>query len=315
MDFVSPGDGWAVARKDYTPLQQKGKPKPEESGWFVYQTHDAGQTYVTLDKKKSHNIRFVNFADTNIGWALDDDNSILRTTDGGQNWQVQRRAGTIDYKDTRYKDSPTQKIKEPLDAIVVANGTNAFAYGGGFHGEGVEQEGVFLGTTDGGNTWQKLPFLFQQNIKAIFFLDAQHGWVYDNGGSIYRTTDGGHQWIVVMSGKGVAPLIGMFFINNDEGWVVGKSGDIRHTIDGGKTWQAQKPPVANTLQTIYFIDKDNGWAAGADGVILGTSDGGKNWYKQNSDTPDAIAHLQFMNAQTGWAASQNGVILKYEPPK
>jgi photosystem II stability/assembly factor-like uncharacterized protein len=315
MHFVSPNDGWAVVRKDYTSLTQKTKPKNEDSGWFIYQTHDAGQNYTALDKKRTRNIRFVSFADANTGWALDEDNSILKTTDGGQNWQVQRKAGMVEYKDARYKTTPVQKLKEPLQAVVVGNANTAFAYGGGFHGEGVEQEGILLGTTDGGATWQKLPFLFQQNVKAVYFLDGQHGWVYDNGGSLYRTTDGGHQWIVVMPGKGTAPLIGMFFISSDEGWVVGKSGDLRHTTDGGKTWQAQKPPVQNTLQTVYFVDKNNGWAAGADGVMIGTSDGGAHWYKQDSDTPDAIAHLQFIDPQTGWAASQNGFILKYDPPK
>jgi len=317
MDFVSVTDGWAVVHKDYTSLSQnKDKSKPaEDTGWFICQTHDAGQTYVVLDRKKTHNIRFVNFADPSVGWALDEDNSILKTTDGGQTWQVQRKAGMVDYKDARYKDKPVQKIKEPLQALVVTNATTAFAYGGGFHGEGVEQEGILLATTDGGTTWQKLPFLFQQNIKSIFFIDPQHGWVYDNGGTLYRTTDGGHQWIVGISGKGAAPLIGIFFINADEGWVVGKAGDLRHSTDGGKTWQAQKVPVTGTLQSIYFLDKNNGWAAGAEGAIIGTTDGGSHWYKQQSDTPEAIAHIQFVNPQTGWAASQNGKILKYEPPK
>ena len=176
-----------MARKDYTPLSQKTKPKPDESGWFVYQTHDAGQTYVALDKKKSHNIRYVNFGDANTGWALDEDNSILKTTDGGQNWQVQRRAGMIE---SHYKDKPVEKVKEPLQAIVIANANTAFAYGGGYHAEGYEQEGVFSGTTDGGATWQKLPFLFQQQIKMIFFVNSLHGWVYDNGSTIYKTTDG-----------------------------------------------------------------------------------------------------------------------------
>ncbi len=318
INFVSVLDGWAVVHKDYTSLSQQTdkKAKPaDDTGWFVCVTHDSGQNYEVLDKKKTHNIRFVNFADPSTGWALDEDNSILKTTDSGQNWQVQRKAGMVDYKDARYKDKPVQKVKEPLQAIVTANTTTAFAYGGGFHGEGVEQEGILLTTTDGGSTWQKLPFLFQQNIKAIFFRDAQHGWVYDNGGTLYRTTDGGHQWVISISGKGVAPLIGMYFINADEGWIVGKAGDMRHSTDGGKTWQAQKVPVTNTLQSVYFLDKNNGWAGGADGAMIGTSDGGNHWYKQTSDTDQAIAHIQFFNPETGWAASQNGKILKYEPPK
>jgi len=316
MNFVSDNDGWAVARRDDASLLRNSKAKPEDSGWFIYQTRDAGKTFEALDKKKNHNIRFVAFADANNGWALDEDSNILRTTDGGQNWQIQRKAGTIDLKNTRDTKTPVQKEKEPFQGIVAVDPNSAFAYGGGFHKEGYEEEGILLGTTDGGKTWEKLPFLFQQKVQAIYFTDPQHGWVYDAGGSIYRTADGGHKWVVVMSGNGVAPLLGMFFLsNNQEGWVVGKSGDIRHTTDGGKTWQRQTPPVTVTLHSVAFVDKDNGWAAGENGTILGTQDGGQHWNKQDSDTQDAIALLEFRGAKTGWAASQNGAILKYEPPQ
>lgn len=316
LDFVTENDGWAVARKDDTSLLRTSKPKPEDSGWIIYQTHDGGKTFDALDKKKNHNIRYVNFVDQNNGWALDEDNSILKTTDGGKTWQLERKAGTIDLKNTRDQKTAAQKEKDPFQGIVTVNGDVAFAYGGGFHKEGYEEEGILLGTSNGGKTWEKLAFVFQQKIQAIYFTDPQHGWVYDAGGSIYRTMDGGRTWAVMVSGNGAAPLLGIFFLNNNnEGWVVGKSGDIRHSTDGGKSWQKQTSPASVALHTVFFNDKDNGWAAGDNGVVLGTQDGGAHWYKQDSDTGDAIAQIQFKDPKTGWAASQNGVILKYQPPQ
>ena len=72
----------------------------------------------------------VSFADTNIGTAVGDFGTILRTTNGGIDW-VPQTSGTMK---TLYGVSFTD----------ANNGTVGFELGG---------TGIILRTTDGGNNW------------------------------------------------------------------------------------------------------------------------------------------------------------------
>lgn len=77
-------------------------------------------------------------------------------------------------------------------------------------------EGAILKTTDGGQTWQRLPINDPQgnaNLEGIGFLDENHGWVGGWGsadflaGSSSETTDGGAGWADAEWGE---PEVGEF---------------------------------------------------------------------------------------------------------
>ena len=48
-------------------------------------------------------------------------------------------------------------------------------------------------STDGGYSWQKLPFEFPAGIRSLAFQDENIGWE-SSGKVIYKTTDGGYTW-------------------------------------------------------------------------------------------------------------------------
>ena len=71
------------------------------------------------------------FINKDMGWAVGHDVSIIKTTDGGQNWVVQHYAPDID---------------KPLFGIHFKDSNNGFAFGA---------YGLFLRTSDGGKSWVK----------------------------------------------------------------------------------------------------------------------------------------------------------------
>lgn len=102
---------------------------------------------------------------------------------------------------------------------------------------------------DGGMTWnaQGLPTPYG----SLNFLDAHSGWLLgtmkqydpDAGAELFRTVDGGVNWISVLS---VGWLGEPVFVDSENGWVVAQAGGtsaLVNTTNGGAFWQELYPVV------------------------------------------------------------------------
>jgi hypothetical protein len=99
-------------------------------------------------------------------------------------------------------------------------------------------------TKDGGRSWslRKVPFYSQQ----LDFVDANTGWTFGvSGVSLFRTTDGGSHWTMVMRFASEQNAGGLSFVDTKTGFVLTsryapdrQSGysDMWKTTDGGQTW-------------------------------------------------------------------------------
>jgi hypothetical protein len=103
----------------------------------------------------------------------------------------------------------------------------------------------------------------------IQFIDAQQGWMTDEGTMLF-TSDGGLNWNQISNRGGYA----MYFINLDMGWIAGPNGRIYHTMDGGYTWEEQNRLTNASLYNVWFADENTGWAIGAGSTVLHTDNGG-----------------------------------------
>ena len=112
------------------------------------------------------------FVDSQTGWAVGNNGTILNTTNGGQTWSAQT-------------SSATQGIR----AVFFIDANTGWAVGGA-------TSRTMIKTTDGGTTWLDLPAnsITSNQMFDIAFFDANIGWVttYD---SIFRTIDGGNTWV------------------------------------------------------------------------------------------------------------------------
>ncbi len=149
-------------------------------------------------------------------------------------------------------------------------------------------------STDGGQTWQRVPTPVTESLHAVSFADAQHGWAVGARGVILRTSDGGRSWerqvAEVRDELGdAAPLdsalLAVSAVSAQEAWAVGDFGIVLHTRDG-VTWEQQSIPAEafadenipeRILNSVHFVSPQRGFIAGEFGTLLRTSDGGATW--------------------------------------
>jgi len=212
-------------------------------GWFSQPLPVSGQ------------VQDLKFFDANTGLiAMEMTTVIMRTTNGGFNWNVvlsNQPAGYFEIIDSN---------------MIYAGGMNAYAYG------------MLLRSFNRGATWDSIPIPNAVTVEGISFINRDTGWV---GGSsngepfLWKTTNAGLNWTInsTLTGRGK-----VFFLKYKvNGEYIGWSQDSPHmykTTNSGVTW-FQLIDIAAASQ-IYFIDENTGWAATGDNVRK-TTNGGISW--------------------------------------
>jgi photosystem II stability/assembly factor-like uncharacterized protein len=112
-------------------------------------------------------------------------------------------------------------------------------------------------------------------INSIHFVSANVGYLCGDGGKIYKSINGGSNWISSASGIGTEDLNGINFFDDQKGIVVGDNGKIYVTNDGGLTWTMQTSGVTrNLLKAKYY--SEGIIVVGEYGIIL-TREGTSAW--------------------------------------
>lgn len=263
--------------------------------------------------------------------SISDTSYILKTTNGGDNWEIKFRA------------------VDDFSTIKFANNTTGFMCGGDLYkttdaGENwfvinapnqtrmediellnsdtmwvVDNDGLTGGvfrTTNGGSSWvQQLTLSI--NPSYIYFYNARIGFICNNAGSyIRKTTDGGATWNIVVSGESFTDI---HFVDSLTGWRA-SSGGIKKTSNGGLNWVNQQlPSHSGVVNFTNFsnVNKDTIWGVGGKydypgnrtrAVLYTTTNGGSNWFFQVPDTSIEIfqyTNIQFTDKSKGWAYAYN----------
>lgn len=130
----------------------------------------------------------------------------------------------------------------------------------------------------------------------IAMFSEQTGWAQGEE-SLYRTSDGGHTWQVILPPRGDNDTyLNVAFLDEQSVYLISAEpqnppGLFAYTRDGGQTWAQANVPftlarlvVVNEL-TLYVFE-DLGAAAGSQGIALYQSlDGGQNWVKTFAHIP------------------------------
>jgi photosystem II stability/assembly factor-like uncharacterized protein len=302
------------------------------------------QPWKNLQSPVNITLRYLFFVDSLTGWAAGEAGTIIRTTDGGESWEVQNSTVQTFIMDIFFVD-------ENLGWALALKDVFPF-------------NSVILKTTNGGDKWTAENFPDSSKlIRTIFFFDSLNGFV--GGSYIARTSDGGNSWVEADIDSNMVsgfPVYRFNFYNQQFGYACGGRIDVAgvtwRTTNSGLSWTAQgisadevfdififdslnaitlsgDPeglyPIADLKTTnagltwnytelsffglsfnIDFRTYNEGWSASGYKFLL-TTNRGETW--EEFETPDSavVYDLQFLDAKTGYAVGENGVILKLDP--
>ncbi|MDQ3019736.1 MAG: YCF48-related protein [Bacteroidota bacterium] len=252
--------------------------------------------WISQNSNTNKTLNDVFFINDQKGWIVTDSSKILRTTDGGETWNMK-----------------TLPLYSPLKTIFFINENTGWAAGGYFY---FAHSGVVYKTIDGGSNW----FLLSHSpeIEDIYFINSNTGFAgYDgsgdfvSAGGIVKTTNGGSNWTGSFSSSYVISAVK--FENSDTGFAIGNYWDdtgndtniIYRTINGGISWETKYKEsnhhfYFNNLRDIC-IKGNNIWVSGRDSSIMYSSNAGESWNRQFIPKPRIMESIFFINQQTGWA--------------
>ena len=200
------------------------------------------------------------FLNDKIGWAGGRRGTLLKTTNGGLEWE--KVPNTSEYR-TYYQ-------------IYFADSQTGWA---------CTNSGKVFKTNDGGSNWTEISTSTNKAFHDMFFINAKVGWVVGGGSvnaEIFKTEDGGNSWYSQDS-PAEKCLCGAYFLNSSDGWAVGMESTILKTSDGGNSCEPKNSGVTTVswLEDIYFKDENIGFVVG-EGILLQTLDGGDTWIQKNN---------------------------------
>lgn len=240
---------------------------------------------------------------------------VLRTQDGGQNWQSWSTSILTTDADSMVGDAPHfVNTQDGWIEIETSGGPAA----------GSESVEIFA-TTNGGQNWSLVANTLSGNSSlpngglksGISFKDALNGWAtggdYSYKPWLYITHDGGHTW----QKQGLPPNTAIFdmttppvFFGNVGIMPVtvynngNSSGTLMYmTNNGGQSWtSASTPPASFQANTVYVVDAQHAWAVDLHGLLYATSNGGHTWQKLLTSSLH-MTQLSFVDDSNGWALS------------
>ncbi|MFD2247543.1 YCF48-related protein [Pontibacter ruber] len=228
-------------------------------GSELYKTTDKGKNWATVNTgldESTHYYRFAKFFSADTGYVVTHEglysNSIdqlLKTNDGGNTWTKL----TLDSYGIR------------ISSMYFFNNRFGYVCTDSYAGNG------FLKTVDGGKTWQKISNF--TGATRMHFVDENHG-IATRYGDLYRTTDGGVNWIKLREVYGY--FTGISFVNDNVGYISAEYGTVLKTKDGGATWEELRTEYDH-LKAIAFSSENVGYVTGEYGKNFRTSDGGYTW--------------------------------------
>ncbi|MDP9197955.1 MAG: YCF48-related protein [Pseudomonadota bacterium] len=254
-----------------------------ERGHVLHST-DQGTTWTQVQVPGSATLTAIYFADENNGWAVGHAEMILRTTDGGDRWEL-----------AHFEPANSQ----PLLDIWFADPLRGFAVGA---------YGVVFGTTDGGRAWSQVPFEpetlpgarevdeeedemdlgYEFHLNAIARGPGGRLYLGAEAGRLFRSDDDGENWRELPSPydgsfHGILPLDG------DALLAFGLRGNLYRSEDGGMSWSAIETGTAALLGAGARIDADTVVIVGTAGVLLTSRDGGRTFTLTQQDDRKGLA--------------------------
>lgn len=249
-----------------------------------------------------YEINSICFVDSTTGWAagwahaehIGPAGVILKTTDGGLNWQEQ------------LMDSTYSKF----NSITFLDSLQGWAAG----------MSILYQTFNGGQTWIPISdSLFQfevelgfRDMQSVSFADSMTGIIVGTESSIAITHNGGASWncsIVIPENGWIDTLFHGIMLSGQQGCACGHGG-IATTSDSGNTWQA-KHLEDQYYKKCFFINPQQGWILSNQSQVLYTNNSGETWTDNGfvfEDYYTKAVDIAFIDSLYGYVITNTGTL-------
>ena len=277
----------------------------------------------------------VKFLDSNFGLIVGRDGLLLKSIDGGLNWEKVESYTVLDLWDIEFISK---------DTVVIV---------GGQSWSQSTNYGAVLFSFDGGSTWIN-KYESSNELKSVSSTSDGEIYVCGNYG-IISTKDLGNSWSIgpngifeeieciennyviaiseitssgsfilrknIMEGNWSKLLnpelnsrwdstVDIEFVNENKGWI-SDGFNIYQSSDSGFTWNLIKE-LGVQITSLSFVDNNLGFACGYGFTIYKTNDGGYSWEKFNmQNSTHALYSIQMFDNLNGICIGMN-VILRTE---
>ena len=233
----------------------------------------------------ANNIYCIRFVNAQTGYAACEAGTVLKTTNGGLNWNV-----------TMLNNSSN------LYAVHFVNSNTGMVAG---------EYGAAYKTTNGGTNWIKITINDSVDFRDIRFRNANTGILvtgYNNGNyfyypRIYKTSDGGLNWTVKQYDYSQWWLRSISFASNNKIFVAGER-VLYESTDAGETWDTVASYGFQNMgnRSVWFTNSTTGYVLSnylSSYLINKTTDGGLTWLQYNTGSYNDVKSIAFANSNTG----------------
>jgi len=219
----------------------------------ILMSEDGGASWRQVEVPTRTMLTAVSFIDSQVGIAVGHDSVILRTTDGGDTWEIVYSA-------------PEEEA--PLFDVWFADADNGIAIGA---------YGSHYLTTDGGMTWNFEP-LGDTDWHLHEVARAENGkrYIAAEAGYVYRSDDDGETWVELSS-----PYEGSYFgvlpLQDDVVLLFGLRGHLFRSEDAGENWEEIPTETVALLTNGIRLSDGTVVVVGLGGTVLISADGGRTF--------------------------------------
>ncbi|MBS1516425.1 MAG: T9SS type A sorting domain-containing protein [Bacteroidetes bacterium] len=235
----------------------------------------------------TNTLKSITFVNQNTGIAVGNSSTIVRTSNGGINWnEIDVSSSTVSYT-----------------CVAFANSTTAFA---------VSDAHELLKTTNAGLNWT-VSSLGSYQLKYVYFLNSSMGFITGENAALFKTTNGGQNWIDLSLGI-PETIVKISFYDEANGFFLTRqyldSGSVYKTTNGGINWQRQNNFYSGysgerALFDCVMLSKDTVYISLGyyQTGIMRSTNGGSNWQYiynqwQTFIYPGSLYELFFVDRNT-----------------
>ncbi|MDA8776817.1 YCF48-related protein [Alphaproteobacteria bacterium] len=208
----------------------------------------------------------VTFIDNQNGYAVGHSATILKTSDGGQNWALQHNE---------------RNGETPLFAVYFADAQNGIAVGGFSY---------TFETSDGGQSWRQRTLVEDSyddfHLNDLFADKKGNVYIPAEFGTVYKSVDRGRNWKAIETGYD-GSFWGGFGLDNGDVLVFGMRGNVWRSSNTGKSWEKVETGTDQSVSGGAQLDDGRVVLAGLSGTVLVSDNGGKSF--NNQPRPDRLS--------------------------